>query len=77
MGYMSAETYTEDEVTLRDVLENEYYLIHELAEINEWKRCFRIRKSIIVGSPRTLVYEIHYAAPEKELEYALRKGGYA
>jgi len=35
VDYMSTDTYTEDKVNLRDVLENEYFLIHELVEINE------------------------------------------
>lgn len=78
VDYMSAETFTEDRVKLRDVLENEYYLIHELVEINEWKkRGFRIHGRIVVDSPITLVYTIHYIALEKELEYALQRGDYA
>jgi hypothetical protein len=78
VDYMSAETFAEDRVKLRDVLENEYYLIHELVEINEWKkRGFRIHGRIIVDSPITLVYTIHYIALEKELEHALQRGDYA
>jgi DNA polymerase III delta prime subunit len=77
MEYMSTETFTEDRVKLRDVLENEYYLIHELVEINEWKKRSRIHGRIIVDSPITLVYTIHYIALEKELEYALQRGDYA
>jgi hypothetical protein len=74
---MSAETFAEDRVKLRDVLENDYYLIHELVEINEWKKRSRIHGRIVVDSPATLVYTIHYIALEKELEYALQRGDYA
>jgi len=78
VDYMSTDTYTEDKVNLRDVLENEYLLIHELVEINEWKkRDFKIHRRIIVDSPRTLVYTTHYIALEKEIEYALQRGDYA
>jgi DNA polymerase III delta prime subunit len=77
VDYMSAETFAEDRVKLRDVLENEYYLIHELVEVNEWKKRSRIHGRIVVDSPATLVYTIHYIALEKELEYALQRGDYA
>ena len=73
--YMSAETFAPDATTLEDLLVNDYLLIHELVEINEWKlRGYEIHGRLIVDSPRTLVYEIHYIALRKELDYALVKG---
>jgi len=78
LDYMSTETFVEDKVTLKEVLENDYYLIHELVEISEWKKIeSRIHKRITVDSPRILVYTIHYISLEKELEYALQRKDYA
>lgn len=75
IDYMSTETFTGDTTTLNDILGNEYLLIHELVEINEWKRRgMKIYKGLLIDAPRTLVYTIHYVALERELEYALRKG---
>jgi hypothetical protein len=75
IDYMSTETFTGDATTLNDILRNEYLLIHELVEINEWKRRgMKIYKRLLIDAPRTLVYTIHYTALEKELEYALQKG---
>jgi hypothetical protein len=73
--YMTGEIFSEDPTTLRDVLGNEYIMIHELVEISELKKMGRtIDKRVIVDSPKTTIYTAHFAAMETELSYALQKG---
>lgn len=75
--YMTGEIFSEDTTTLRDVLDNEYLMIHEVAEINELKKMGRIiNKRVIVESPKTVIYEAHFRAIELELNYALFKKDY-
>jgi hypothetical protein len=73
--YMTGEIFSEDPTTLRDVLGNEYIMIHELVEISELKKMSRtIDKRVIMDSPKTTIYKAHFAAIETELSYALYKG---
>ena len=77
-NFMTGEIFSEDTTTLDDVLGNEYLMIHEVAEINELKKMGRtINKRVIVDSPKTVIYDAHLTALEKELEYALHKKDYA
>ncbi|MGB9693855.1 MAG: hypothetical protein ACPLYF_03330 [Fervidobacterium sp.] len=72
--YMTGEIFSEDTTTLKDVLGNEYLLVHELVEINELKKMGRtIDKRVIVNSPKTMIYDAHLTAMETELNYALHK----
>lgn len=73
--YMTGEIFSNDQTTLRDVLGNEFLMIHELVEISELKKMgARISKRVIVDSPKTVIYTAHFAAMETELNYALSKG---
>jgi hypothetical protein len=73
--YMTGEIFSEDPTTLRDVLGNEYIMVHELVEMSELKKMGRtIDKRVIVDSPKTTIYTAHFAAMETELSYALQKG---
>lgn len=72
--WMTGEIFSDDPTTLRDVLGNEYLMIHELVEISELKKMGRtIDKRVIVDSPKTAVYDAHLTAMETELKYALHK----
>ena len=76
--FMTGEIFSEDTTTLNQVLRNDYLMIHELVEISELKNMGKtIDKRVIVESPKTVIYEAHLTAIEKELEYALCKGDYA
>ena len=75
--YMTGETPTGDTVTLRDVLDNRYLLVHELVEMSELKK-----KGIPLGKetvttfhPET--YEAHINAFEFELDMAVDEGDHA
>jgi len=75
--YMNGEIFSEDTTTLKDVLGNEYLMVHELAEMSELKRMGRtIDTRVIVDSPKTVIYEAHLKAMEVELEYAIFKKDY-
>jgi len=73
--YMTGEIFSDDPTTLRDVLGNEFIMIHELVEISELKKLgARINKRVIVDSPKTMIYAAHFTAMETELNYALLRG---
>lgn len=73
--YMTGETPTGDIITILDVLNNEYLMIHEVVEINELKeRGVPIdKRTVLMIHPD---YESHYTATEYELDYALDKGDF-
>jgi hypothetical protein len=72
--YMTGEIFSDDSTTLRDVLNNEYIMIHELVEISELKRIGRkIDKHVIMETPKIPFYTAHFDAMEIELKYALHK----
>jgi hypothetical protein len=73
--YLTGEIFSDDPTTLRDVLGNEFIMIHELVEISELKKMgARINKRVIVDSPKTMIYTAHFKAMETELNYALFRG---
>ena len=73
--YMTGEIFSDDPTTLRDVLGNEYIMIHELVEIGELKKTGRkIDKHVIMETPKVPFYAAHFSAIETELKYALYKG---
>lgn len=73
--YMTAPIFSDDPTTLRDVLGNEYIMIHELVEISELKKIGRrIDKNVIMKTSKIPFYTAHFNAMETELKYALYKG---
>jgi hypothetical protein len=73
--YMTGEIFSDDPTTIRDVLGNEYIMIHELVEMSELKKIGRkIDKHVIMNTPRSAFYAAHFNALETELKYALYKG---
>jgi hypothetical protein len=76
-NYMNGEIFSEDTTTLKDVLGNEFLMVHELSEMSELKKMGRaIGTRVIVDSPKTVIYEAHLRAMELELEYAMFKKDY-
>jgi len=71
--YMTGETPTGDTITILDVLDNEYLMIHEVVEISELKK-----KGIPINKQTVLMvhpsYENHYTATEYEMDYAMSRG---
>ncbi|MCW4021017.1 MAG: hypothetical protein NWF14_07320 [Candidatus Bathyarchaeota archaeon] len=76
--WMTREIFSEGMTTLRDVLDNEYLMMHEVAEISELKKTGRkIDKRVIVESPKEVIYKAHFFAQELEMDYALMKKDYS
>ena len=76
--FMIGETFSGDITTLNDVLGNDYLMIHEVVEISELKKMGkRIDKRVIVNSPKTVIYDAHFTALEKELSCALHRKDYS
>jgi hypothetical protein len=74
--YMTGETPTGDTITIVDVLDNEFLMIHEVTEISELKKMgVPINKQTVMNTYPSTV-EAHYTATEYELEYALGKKDY-
>ena len=74
ISYFQATLFEEDTISLNDILENTFLLIHELVEINELKkRGLRITKDVIIKNVDT-VYEAHLIATNVELSVAYDSG---
>lgn len=71
--YVTGETPTSDVISVADILDNEFLLVHEVVEISELKKLgIKINKhTIITFYPQVL--ETHVIAFECELNYALSK----
>ena len=70
--YMTGETYSGDNITLLDVIGNEYLLLHEAYEISELKRLgVEIGSKTLMEASKEKIYEAHLNAMEFELDYAL------
>lgn len=74
--YMTGETPTGDIITLQDVLDNEFLMVHEVVEISELKKMgVPIDKQTVMRFyPK--VYNAHFVAIDYELTYASSKGDY-
>lgn len=75
--YMTGEPPTGDTITIADVLDNEFLMIHEVVEISELKkRGVPINKQTVTVTFPNSSYDTHYTATECELDYALSKKNY-
>ncbi len=73
LTYVTAPTVTGDITTLKDIIENEFLILHELAEICIFKKMgVEINKEIFIKYP-DLAYRNHLEAMRIELKYALTK----
>ena len=75
--FMTGETPTGDTVTLRDVLDNRYLLVHELVETSELKKREIPLGKETVKTFHPEVYEVHMNAFEFELDMAIDEGDHA
>lgn len=68
--YMTAYTPTGDTITLEEVLQNKFLIVHEVVEISELKKMgVPINKNTILQF-YSKVYEAHLTALDYELTYA-------
>jgi hypothetical protein len=76
--YMTDGIFSDDKTTLEDVLGNGFLMVHEVSEINDLKKMKRpIDKRVIVGSPKHVIYEVHFTVMELELKRAMFKKDYS
>lgn len=76
-NYMTGETPTGDTITILDVLDNKFLMIHEVVEISELKKLgIPINEDTVMKSYPSPIYETHYSATMWEFDYALRKRNY-
>ena len=71
--YVNGRTPTGDTIGIQDVLENEYYLIHEIVEICELKKLGVAMEEDTVIKHYPEVYRAHIKALDLELTHALKK----
>jgi hypothetical protein len=70
--YVVGETFTEGRVTMRDILGNEYLMLHEIVEICELKKNgIEINQKTIMNTNKEIIYTCHFYAMGFELDYSL------
>lgn len=74
--YMTGETPTGDTITIDDVLENEFLLVHELVEMSELKKMNIPIHERTVMDFYPSVYKAHFVAFDYELTCAIKIGDY-
>jgi hypothetical protein len=70
--YVVGEAFIENRVTLRDILGNEYLMLHETVEISELKKNgIEINQKTIMTTEKETIYTCHFYAMGFELDYSL------
>jgi hypothetical protein len=70
--FLKGDIFTPESVTLRDILGNEYLMVHKIVEASELKnRGIELDEKTMKQAPREIVYNCHLMAVEFELDYAL------
>lgn len=70
--YLTGETFSGEKNILREVIGNEYLLIHEALEISELiEQGVEIDNRTLMEAPKEKIYEAHLNAMSLKLEYAL------
>ena len=73
LKYVTAPTLTGDTTHLNDIIENDLLVLHEVAEICEFKkRGISVDKNIFIKHP-DLAYKLHLKVMKIELDYAYKK----
>jgi len=76
-NYMTGGTPTGDTITILDVLDNKFLMIHEVVEISELKKLgIPINEDTVMRGYPSPICETHYTATVREFDYALRKRNY-
>jgi hypothetical protein len=71
-NFLMGDIFTPDKITLRDILGNEYLMVHKIVEASELKnRGIELNEETIQKTPKEIVYSCHLMAIEFELDYAL------
>ena len=74
---MTGETPTGGTITILDVLDNTFLMIHEVVEISELKKLgIPINEDTVMNGYPSPICETHYAATVWEFDHTLRKKDY-
>jgi hypothetical protein len=70
--FLKGDTLTPEYITLRDILGNEYLMVHKIVEASELKnRGIELNEKTTKKAPKEVIYNCHLIAIEFELDYAL------
>ena len=71
-AFLSGDKISNERVTLRDIIGNEYMMVHVVVEISELKRMgLAIGNKTVSGTDKEKLYEAHLRAADYEMGYAL------
>jgi hypothetical protein len=70
--FLSGDKISNERVTLRDIVGNEYMMVHVVVELSELKRLgLEINEKTVPGTDKEKLYEAHLKAADYEMGYAL------
>ena len=71
-GFLSGDKISNERVTIRDIIGNEYLMVHVVVEISELLRLgLKIGAKTISGTDIEKLYEAHLRAADYEMGYAV------
>ena len=71
-AFLSGDKISNERVTIRDIVGNEYMMVHVVVEISELKGLgFEITEKTVSSSDNMKLYEAHLKAADYEMGYAL------
>lgn len=71
-AFLSGDKISNEKVTLRDIIGNEYLMVHVVVEISELLRMgFKIDSKTVSGNDKEKLYEAHLRAADYEMGYAM------
>jgi hypothetical protein len=71
-AFLSGEKISNDMVTMRDIIGNEYMMVHVVVEISELKsQGLEINDKIVSSTDTEKLYEAHLHAADYEMGYAM------
>ena len=71
-AFLSGDKISNERVTLRDIIGNEYLMVHVVVEISELKRMeLEITNKTVSGTDKEKLYEAHLKAADYEMGYAM------
>ena len=71
-AFLSGDKISNESVTLRDIIGNEYMMVHVVVELSELKRQgLKIGEKTVSDTDKEMLYEAHLRAADYEMGYAM------
>ena len=71
-AFLSGDKISNERVTLRDIIGNEYMMVHVVVELSELKRQgLKIGENTVSDTDKEKLYEAHLRAADYEMGYAM------